>query len=311
MRLRASSLFCCAAALMCGQSTPSFRSGVSLVHIDAEVVDGARVLDGFTRSDFRVLDNKSPQTITHFGQSEAPLDVILLFDISGSMSGNVEKIASAAKLAFTALKPGDRVAVMVFNTRTRTVEPFTSDLDAAARAIPEKVLSLKFGGGTFIVSAVDAAALYFRGEKPSGRRRAIVVITDNYGARTRREHPVIVDAWESDATVCEVIVRSAVSAALNTGVMVTNPLALALHAGAGHIAQATGGDVIKSQGDPGAAFREMMQRLRRRYEIYYPMPAGKPGQERKVEVTLTRAVHSQYPHATVLARRGYVIPPAR
>ena len=311
MRLRASSLFCCAAALMCGQSTPSFRSDVSLVHIDAEVVDGARVLDGFTQSDFRVLDNKSPQTITHFGQSEAPLDVILLFDISGSMSPNVEKISSAAKLAFTALKPGDRVAVMVFNTRTRTVEPFTSDLDAAARAIPDKVLSLKFGGGTFIVSAVDAAALYFRGEKPTGRRRAIVVITDNYGTRTRREHPVIVDAWESDATVCEVIVRSAVSAALNTGAMVTNPLAMALHAGAGHIAQATGGDVIKSQGDPGAAFQEMMQRLRRRYEIYYPMPAGKPGQERKVEVTLTRPVHSQYPHATVLARRGYVIPPAR
>ncbi len=311
MRLRASSLLCCSVALLGGQTAPSFRSEVSLVHIDAEVIDGARVLDGFTQGDFRVLDNKAPQTITHFGQSEAPLDVILLFDISGSMSPNVEKISASADLAFSALKPGDRVALMVFNTRARVLAPFTSDLALAARAIHDKVLSLKFGGGTFIVSAIDAAALYFRGEKPAGRRRAIVVITDNYGTRTRREHPVIVDAWESDATVCGVIVRSAVSVALNTGAMVTNPLVLALHAGVGHIAQATGGDVIKSQTDPGAAFREMIERLRRRYEIYYPMPQAKPGQERKVEVRLASAARARYPHASVLARRGYVIPPAQ
>src|ERR1051325_686368 len=140
-------------ALAFAQDDVLFRSGVALVHIDAEVTsaDGA-ILTGLTKADFRVLDERKEQTILHFSAEEEPLDLILLFDISGSMRAVVQGVASAARDGLRELRNGDRVSVMVFNTRTRVVAPFTEDLDAVDRTIREDILGLHFGGGTFIQS---------------------------------------------------------------------------------------------------------------------------------------------------------------
>src|SRR4051794_35336975 len=108
-----------------GQETPVFKTAVSLVHIDAEVAaqDG-RILGDLTKDDFRVLDEGSPQPILHFSAGEDALDLILLFDVSGSMRPKVQEVAAAAREGMQELRKGDRVAVMVFNTRTRLLAPF-------------------------------------------------------------------------------------------------------------------------------------------------------------------------------------------
>jgi len=76
----------------CGiaQEPPLFQTGVALVHVDAEVAapDG-RILTGFTRDDFRVFDNGKEQRVVHFSAGDEPLDLIILFDISGSMRPKV------------------------------------------------------------------------------------------------------------------------------------------------------------------------------------------------------------------------------
>ena len=71
----------------------------------------------------------------------------------------------------------------------------------------------------------------------------------------------------------------------------------------------TGGEAVDAD-DPGHTFREMLRRIRRRYSIYYAMPAGKPGSSRSVEVDLSPQGRSRYPDAQVLARKGYVMPKA-
>jgi hypothetical protein len=63
--------------------------------------------------------------------------------------------------------------------------------------------------------------------------------------------------------------------------------------------------------DPGHAFREMLRRMRKRYSMYYAMPADKPGAARQVTIELTAAARSRYPGAEVLARKGYLIPTGR
>jgi len=89
------------------QETATFRTGVSLVHVDAEVVSAdGRILDGFTKDDFRVLDDGKPQPILHFSRGEDPLDLILLFDISGSMRPKTEEVAAAAGEAVRELRDG-------------------------------------------------------------------------------------------------------------------------------------------------------------------------------------------------------------
>ena len=72
----------------------------------------------------------------------------------------------------------------------------------------------------------------------------------------------------------------------------------------------TGGEVVNAD-DPGQAFREMLRRMRKRYSLYYAMPAGKAGSSRRVSVELSPAAKEQHPAAQVLARKGYIIPKTR
>jgi len=285
-----------------------FRAAVNLVHVDAEVVgpDG-RILNGFSKADFRVFDDGKEQAVVNFSAEEQPLDLILLFDISGSMQVVVSKVASAARHALHELRPGDRVSVMVFNTRTRVLAGFTEDLDAVERTIQEDVMGLRFGGGTLIQKAVDEAAMRFFYEQRTGRRRAVLIITDDNGLRTRREASVVRDFWEADALLSGLIIRSRAYQTMLAIGTAMGPESLLMQAGMRGIAEKTGGDAIRSD-DPGSAFQEMMHRIRSRYSLYYAMPAGKPGASRAIRVQLTAEALTRFPKARVRARHGYLVP---
>jgi len=292
------------ATLASGQDAPVFRSGVSLVHVDAEVVSAdGRTLTGFTKGDFRVLDERKPQAIVQFSAEEEPLDLILLFDISGSMRAVVQNVVQAAELGLRELREGDRVAVMVFNSRSREIAPFTEDLAAVSRTLQNEVLTLQFGGGTMIQTAVDDAALRFRSEKKTERRRAVLIVTDNMGMRTRRESTVVDDFWESDAILIGLIVSNPVYQAAR----MLSPFLLATQAGMKGIAEKTGGDAINAS-NPGIAFEEAMHRIRSRYSLYYALPEAKPGAVRAIHVELTGDALSRFPKARVRARTGYIVP---
>jgi Ca-activated chloride channel family protein len=299
-----------ASALAFAQDDVVFRSGVALVHIDAEVTaaDGS-ILTGLTKDDFRVLDERKEQAILHFSAEDEPLDLILLFDISGSMRAVVEGVAAAAREGLRELRQGDRVSVMVFNTHARVVAEFTEDLDAVDRTIQDDVMGLRFGGGTFIQAAVDDAALRFLHEKKTQRRRAVLIITDNIGMRTRREVSVVRDFWEADAILSGLIVRNPAFQALHTVSIILGPQNLAMQAGMKGIAQKTGGDTLSS-GDPGTAFQDAMHRIRTRYSLYYALPQAKPGANRTVHVELTPEAAKRYPKSRVRARTGYIAPAA-
>jgi VWFA-related protein len=298
-----------AGTLACSaQDAPIFRTDVSLVHVDAEVTDGTRALGGFHKEDFLIKDNGQPQPILYFSQDVQPLDLILLFDISGSMRANVQRLAVTARVALAELRPGDRVAVMTFHNGSRVVEPLTDDLDAVAHTITVDILEGKFRGGTRLLAAVDDAAKYFLQQPRTDRRRAVLILTDNYGQRSRRTSTVVHRLWEADAILSGLIIRGSVEAALNTAAMITNPLATwIIRQGMEGVADQTGGDTIKAD-DPGAAFRDALHRIRLRYGLYYVMPPGDPGERRQVKVDLSADALSRYPAGGVRARKGYVVP---
>src|SRR5579863_3345348 len=227
MRLKAVLLL--AGMLAFAQDDVIFRSDVALVHVDAEVTDAeGSIVTGLVKSDFRVLDERKEQAILHFSAEEEPLDLILLFDISGSMRAVVEGVASAAAEGLQELRQGDRVSIMVFNTRARVVAPFTEDLDAVNATIQNDVMAIRFGGGTFIQAAVDDAAQRFLHEKRTQRRRAVLIITDNIGTRTRREESVVRDFWEADALLSGLIVRNPSFQARRTVGIIMAPQTLAM-----------------------------------------------------------------------------------
>jgi VWFA-related protein len=296
------------AALAYAQDPVTFRTGVSLVHVDAEVLsqDG-RILTGFHKEDFRVFDEHKPQPILQFAAEEQPLDLILLFDISGSMRAVVQDVADASRQGLRQLRPGDRVCVMVFNSRSREIAPFTDDLDAVGRTIQNDVLGLDFGGGTLIQAAVSDAALRFRREPHTERRRAVLIVTDNMGRRTRSEASVVEEFWESDAILSGLIVRNPKYQAMRTVGIILGPQNLAMEAGMKGIAEKTGGDSLTAN-EPGTAFEEAMRRIRTRYGLYYALPAAKTGTTRTIRVELTPAAAQRSAKARVRARSGYVVP---
>jgi VWFA-related protein len=306
--MRRNAAILCAVTLACAQDPVTFRAGVSLVHVDAEVLgqDG-RILTGFHKEDFRVFDERKEQPILQFAAEEQPLDLILLFDISGSMRGVVQEVANAARQGLHELQTGDRVCVMVFNSRSREIAPFTEDLDAVDRTIQNDVLGLNFGGGTLIQAAVSDAAMRFRREPHTERRRAVLIVTDNMGRRTRREASVVEEFWESDAILSGLIVSNPAYQAMRTVGIILGPQNLAMQAGMKGIAEKTGGDSLTAN-EPGTAFEEAMRRIRTRYSLYYALPEAKPGVTRAIRVELAPAAAQRVPKCRVRARSGYVVP---
>jgi VWFA-related protein len=287
------------------QEAPTFRTRVSLVHVDAEVAAAnGRILTGFGKDSFRVFDEGKEQPILQFSAGEVALDLILLFDVSGSMRPKVQQVALAAREGMQELRPGDRVSVMVFDTRTRVVLPFTDDLDRVEQSMREDLARESFRGGTFIQSAVSAAAQALLHEPRTERRRAVLIITDNLGQRTRRESTVVRELWEADALLTALVVRGGVAQAMRTIHSYMQPV---LSVGVRGMAEKTGGDFLPAN-DPAAEFPEAMRRIRTRYSLFYAMPPGKAGAHRSVRVELAPEAAKRYPKAKVRARTGYLTP---
>jgi VWFA-related protein len=285
-------------ALLAFQESPTFNVDVKLVHVDAEVRQNQRLIEGLTKDDFRITDSGAVRPVLYLGHQEEPLDIVLLLDTSASMQPVMNRVAGAARAALAQLRDGDRVAVMAFDRHPELVADFSSDFEAVERSIREQVLTRKFPHSTQIQEAVDAAARHFL-KQPPNRRRAVLIVTDNLGMG--RDSQALPNLWEADAVLSGIIVRSMGMTAVYG---IYFPPALVGVGGMSGLAEKTGGDTIRLD-DAGEGLRQMIQRLRLRYSLYYAMPAGGVGEERRIKVELTASAARQYRDAKVRARSGY------
>lgn len=287
----------CAAATLSAQDV-LFRTGVALVRVDAQVNGATGGVNGLSKEDFEVRDNGAAQRVLYSSQDEQALDLLLLFDNSGSMLPAMRRLAASAHTALSELRKGDRVAVANFNAEAWLIGDFNDDLEAVEKTVA-RVVDLRFGGGTHILAAIDSAGEYFHKHADPQRRHAILVLTDDDGQYSADEKPVVKHMWADDILVCGLIIPTPMS---QRGVAWREGEENMLG-----VASKTGGETVDAD-DPGHTFREMLRSIRRRYSIYYAMPAGKPGSSRRVDVALSPQGRSRYPDAQVLARKGYVMP---
>ena len=269
-----------------------FRSAVSLVRVDAAVSDaGGQIIPGLKKEDFRVSDEGKEQSIVNFSFEREPLDVILLFDIGGNMHSKLHELLRAVELGFHELRPGDRAAVMAFSGFTSELAPFSANFDSVNQTILLGLLNQHFGGPSKLAQAADDAALRFRREPNTQRRRAILVIIpangDKPASRQSEEPAAVRDLWQSDAVLSELILDRSVPAVDS-------------------LVEKSGGTALATGADPGAAFQESLRRLRRRYTLYYALPDGPSGQLRSIHVELSADAARRFPGARIAARSGYL-----
>ncbi len=189
----------------------TFRSDVSLVRVDAQVLDrDNRAVTGMRAEDFVLREEGRVQPIRNFSSENMPVDVLLLFDVSASMRPHVQRIASAAHQALSVLGETDRVGIMVFDRTTRVRLSMRSSRSEVERELENMLRQETFRGGTDITRALLDAAAYVGREGRKDARRAIVILTDDMTEFDRDEASVSRALTRADAVLSALIAPDAV-----------------------------------------------------------------------------------------------------
>jgi len=271
--------------------------------VDVQVTDGNKLVRDLTKDDFTVTDEGQPQSIVSFSHGDEPVNLILLLDISGSMQQYISEISLEARAALDHLRPGDRVAILVFAKRTAAAQDFSDNLAETARNIGKAVKNWDVGSSTLINSAVVDAAHYMDEHAGPNGRRAILILTDNLSMSYRLTDGQVIRELDKADTVFNAIVTGHAirPRPLDPG-KPANPDFTPSNVF--DLAEKTGGEWVKSV-NAGDSFTAIIERIRSRYMLAYHAPASQPGNFRHITVTLADAAHRRYPAAELRARSGY------
>lgn len=163
------------------------RVDTQLVSVPAIVTNNlGRPLSGLRQGNFVVYEDGQKQSIANFGTTEAPFEIALLLDTSGSTRADVTLIRQAANAFINALRPGDRVAIIAFKDRTNagltlaTVDVLSKMTDDR-KVLSAAIESLGSSNGTPYYDALGKIAETIFNQPPRKEvrgRRAIVALTD-------------------------------------------------------------------------------------------------------------------------------------
>lgn len=157
---------------------------VETIRVDSDLVDlkvSVLSLNPQTPSqelqqkDFLVLEDGKPQDISFFAAADAPFDLVLLLDLSGSTNDKLKLVRKSAKRFVDATRPMDRVSVVAFTDVPLVVCPLTQDRRLLKEAIDDIE---KPQGGTNFWDSLRYVLAIFSASGNSLRRSAVVVMTD-------------------------------------------------------------------------------------------------------------------------------------
>lgn len=344
------SVFALAACLLAADDPAVFKTDVALTRVDAQVLDrDGRAVTHLQADDFVLRMNGQVLPIRNFASENMPVDILLLLDVSGSMQPHVQRIAMAAQDALNVLAEKDRVAIMVFDTRTRVRLPFAGSHSQVTSELNRLLRSEGFNGGTRITEALVSAANYVGREARPNARRAIVILTDDQ-TQDREDEPRVEAALTRANAVLSFLQapyeptqpvpygggggrrrggtwgsgggwpgsgggtwpgsRGPVGFPGGGPVILGPGGADPSHsAGTATIAADSGGDTMPVSS--ASALEDTLSRLRRRYALYFYLPEGAKSGGSLVQVDLSREAKLRYDGAEIRSRRVYLAGDAR
>lgn len=154
------------------------------IRIDSDLVDLKVSVLGFApnspaplleQKDFVVLEDGIPQEIRFFEAADAPFDLVLLLDLSGSNSKNLKMIRNSAKRFVDAARDVDRIALVTFTDQPALYSSFSLDRKRLKKSIDQMDEAI---GGTNFWDSFDWVLKDLVGHRDGSRRNAVVVMTD-------------------------------------------------------------------------------------------------------------------------------------
>jgi VWFA-related protein len=273
-----------AAAGAAGPTEAVFRVNGRLVEVHATVTDGrGRYVDDVPPAEFQVLDDGKPVPVSSFENRNTAVSVALLLDETGSMQNALPPLKSAALKLIGEMRPTDAVAVYAFNATVTELQPFTTDKQAAERA----VLQAQALGGTALY---DALVRVNRDLAERSGKKAIVVFTDGDDNQSTLSAEIAIARAKAAGAPVYTIAQ---------GAALHRPKFLDQLAG---IANSTGGLPFEIH-DPAEivkVFESVSQDLTHGYLLMFQPPSEETNGWHSIKVTL-RAARGR----TVRAREGY------
>lgn len=171
------------------QQSLVFGASTEVVRVDVLVTRGGRPVPGLQIADFQIWENGSAQKIESLGtDANTALDVLLLFDMSASTKGPVQRgLLQAASAVMQGLRPTDRAGLLSFTHEVRRRTALTSDFDSVMKALQAS----KAEGSTSLGDSLLAASLAF---DKSDARRLIFLFTDGADTSSFLEDHQVIDA---------------------------------------------------------------------------------------------------------------------
>jgi Ca-activated chloride channel family protein len=237
---------------------------VSLHQIPLSVASGGTPL---TAAELSLIDEGKARRIESLvPASDQPLNVVMLIDGSESMLEELPVVKQAAKqFAQTLLRPGDRVAVVMFNQRSYWLTNFTSDANAVAAAVDR----IQPRGETHLYDS--AIEMLYELQKQPGRR-ALVILTDgvDQGSSFKLDH-LVHYARYAGVPIYPILKNKLLSRMVRFGIGLVQVRKVA------NLAKETGATyfIIQSERELPAIYARIAQELRQQYLLlFYSDPAA-------------------------------------
>ncbi len=275
------------------------RIKTDLVTLTLTVTDlFGRYVSGLNKNAFAITDNSQDQEITFFSDSDAPVSVGILFDVSGSMSGDKIIKARRALSRFIATShPSDEYFLIAFNSKAQLLLDRTRDGDA----VLQKLSLVQPKNNTALYDAV-----YLGIEKVTRgthNKRALLIISDGQDNASRYNFGEVRRLLkESDVVAYSVGIIDKGDA--------SSALGMQGQAFLDEISSVTGGKSFYPQTDVemDEIFERIALELRHQYSIgYIPKDFQPDGKWRKIKVKVKPP--RGLPRLTVRARDGYYATP--
>jgi Ca-activated chloride channel family protein len=247
------------------------------------------------QADFSILDdNKPPQSILNFRrETDLPLHLGLLIDVSGSVHGRFEfeQDAATAFLQHSIRVGFDKAFIVGFNTQSQMSQDFTDNVQMLSAGVHK----LQDGGGTALYDAIYRACkekfLKDRPDHPA--RKAIVIVSDGEDNQSEYTRAQAIEM----AQRAEVIIY-AISTD-DSGLVLRGDKVLE------QLAAATGGRAFFpfKMKDITHSFAAIEDELRSQYIVSYkPADFDADGRYRSIEISALKK------DLQVRARKGYFAP---
>ncbi|HMJ08692.1 MAG TPA: VWA domain-containing protein, partial [Pyrinomonadaceae bacterium] len=258
-----------------------------------------RYVSGLSKNAFTIYDNGQEQDITFFGDSDAPVSVGILFDVSGSMSGEkIAKARTALSKFISSSHPSDEYFLIAFNNRAQLLLDRTRD----GEAVLSKLTLVSPRQDTALYDAVYLGL--DRVTRGSHQKKALLIISDGQDNASRYNFGEVRRLMkESDVVTYAVGILN--------GSDSSSPAGMQGQAFLDELSSVTGGKSFYPNSDVemDEIFERIALELRHQYSIgYTPADFQPDGKWRKVKVKVKPP--RGLPRLTVRSREGYYATPA-